>query len=181
MILIIAKDDRRLRLEVGYGLEGVLPDTVANRIINSIIEPHLKKGDFYTGIKNGLAAILKVIQGEKLPEAAQISSWRKGREAKNYPYYMLFFLAFIFAKILRSFLGATVSSIAVIIMSIFLGFLFVNWIGGLIVGVIASIFSGAFGGAMVTGGTRYYGGGSFGGGFSGGGGGFGGGGSSGSW
>ena len=184
LILIIAKDDRRLRIEVGYGLEGILTDTVTNKIINYIIKPHLKKGDFYMGIKKGLEGILTVIQGEELPEPTRVSSLKRYPRSKNSLYLLFLFLAVFLARILRGTLGAVTSSVIIMAISIFLGFLFINWVSGLIVGVLASAFSGVSGMAM--GGTRYYGGGGFGGGFggggfSGGGGGFGGGGSSGSW
>lgn len=72
VILIVAKDDRKLRIEVGYGLEGALPDAICKRIIDQQIVPHFKAGDFGIGITAGLDAIIKVIKGEPLP--APVSS-----------------------------------------------------------------------------------------------------------
>jgi uncharacterized protein len=63
-LLFIAKDDRKLRIEVGYGLEGVLPDALANSIIRNVIIPHFKKDDFYAGISAGIDAIISTIAGE---------------------------------------------------------------------------------------------------------------------
>jgi uncharacterized protein len=71
VILIVAVKDRRLRLEVGYGLEGVLPDAVAFRIISDYIVPRFRVQDYAGGITAGIDAVLKVIQNEPLPESAR--------------------------------------------------------------------------------------------------------------
>ncbi|MDH2915332.1 MAG: YgcG family protein, partial [Gallionella sp.] len=67
VLLLVAKDDRKLRIEVGYGLEGALNDATAKRIVSEIISPAFKQGDFYGGIDAGVTAIIKVIDGEPLP------------------------------------------------------------------------------------------------------------------
>jgi len=93
-ILAIAHKDRRLRIEVGYGLEGVLPDAIANRIINDVIVPRFRAGDFPGGIEAGVEAIMKVTSGEPLPE-----STRKKPSTSSYAAYLppllLFGLFFI--------------------------------------------------------------------------------------
>src|SRR6185369_6436209 len=66
-LLLIAKNDRKLRIEVGYGLEGVLNDATAKRIIADDITPLFKQGDFYGGITAGVDRMIKVIDGEPLP------------------------------------------------------------------------------------------------------------------
>ncbi|WP_082721893.1 TPM domain-containing protein [Burkholderia sp. RF2-non_BP3] len=66
-LLIVAKNDRALRIEVGYGLEGVLTDATSNRIINEAIVPRFRNGDFYGGITAGLDGIMRVTSGEPLP------------------------------------------------------------------------------------------------------------------
>ena len=66
-LLVIAKQDRALRIEVGYGLEGVLPDAIAKRIIEETIVPRLRQGNFAGGIDAGIDKIMGVIQGEPLP------------------------------------------------------------------------------------------------------------------
>ncbi len=63
-LLFIAKNDRKLRIEVGYGLEGALPDALANSIIRNVIVPHFKRNEFYTGITAGIDAIISAIAGE---------------------------------------------------------------------------------------------------------------------
>ncbi|KQW94139.1 hypothetical protein ASC94_13540 [Massilia sp. Root418] len=69
-ILIVAKDDRALRIEVGYGLEGALNDATSKRIIEETITPRFRSGDFYGGISAGVASMIKVIDGEPLPPPA---------------------------------------------------------------------------------------------------------------
>jgi uncharacterized protein len=68
-ILMVAHKDKRLRIEVGYGLEGVLPDAIASRIINEVIVPRFQSGDFPGGIEAGVDAMIKITRGEALPEA----------------------------------------------------------------------------------------------------------------
>ena len=67
VLLLVAKDDRRLRIEVGYGLEGVLTDAVAKRIIEDDIVPSFKRNDFYGGILTGIEHIIRVSERQKLP------------------------------------------------------------------------------------------------------------------
>ena len=70
-ILVVAKDDRKLRIEVGYGLEGALTDVTAKRIIDEVITPKFRSGDFAGGISDGVNRILRVVDGEPLPAPAQ--------------------------------------------------------------------------------------------------------------
>ena len=67
-LLVIAKNDRRLRIEVGYGLEGALTDATTKRIIDEDITPKFKAGDFAGGVSAGVDRMVRVINGEKLPE-----------------------------------------------------------------------------------------------------------------
>jgi uncharacterized protein len=71
VILVVAVKDRRLRLEVGYGLEGVLPDAIAKQIISDYIVPRFRAQDYAGGILAGTDAVLKVIKNEPLPESAR--------------------------------------------------------------------------------------------------------------
>jgi len=66
-LLVIAKNDHRLRIEVGYGLEGALTDVTARRIIDEVIVPRFKAGDFTGGIAAGLTRMIGVVDGERLP------------------------------------------------------------------------------------------------------------------
>jgi uncharacterized protein len=77
-ILVVAVKDRRLRLEVGYGLEGVLPDAVAKRITSEYVVPHFRAQDYAGGIIAGIDAVLKIIKNEPLPPSARKKSRDQG-------------------------------------------------------------------------------------------------------
>jgi uncharacterized protein len=62
--LFVFVDDRKMRIEVGYGLEGALPDAAAHRITDGVIKPHFKKGDYATGVEAGVNAILGAVRAE---------------------------------------------------------------------------------------------------------------------
>ena len=185
VLLLVAKNDRKLRIEVGYGLEGVLPDVIARRIIAEDITPHFRQGDFYGGIEVGVDRILAVIQGEALPAPPAAQRQANGGASLESYFPFLLFGALIGAAILRRMLGTFPGALAnggLIGLAVFL--LGGGMIFALLLGVMAFIF--ALGGGRGWGGGFSSGGGSFGGGFggggfSGGGGGFGGGGASGDW
>lgn len=183
-ILVVAKDDRALRIEVGYGLEGALNDATSKRIISETILPRFKQQDFYGGITAGVGQIIRVINGEPLPEPRKQPVGGLGDIGQYAP--VLFILAIAVGGVLRAALGrvpgALVTGSAVAVLAWFLaGALSM----ALFAGVIA-LFVTLLGGGMVGRGLGgFYGGGGRGGfgggGFSGGGGGFGGGGASGRW
>jgi uncharacterized protein len=193
-LLVIAKNDRHLRIEVGYGLEGALTDATTKRIIDEEITPKFRNGDFVGGVSAGVNRMIRVIDGEKLPDP-EPAHWQSPGLA-NYvdplnPFIIVAVLAL--AGVLRSALGRLLGAAATGGTVGFLAWLFIGSIAAsAIMGIIAFIF--AFVGDMVPlsgGGGRYRrggwsggswsGGGSSGGGFSGGGGSFGGGGASGRW
>ncbi|MFL6791025.1 MAG: TPM domain-containing protein [Bradyrhizobium sp.] len=194
-LLVIAKNDRHLRIEVGYGLEGALTDATTKRIIDEEITPKFRSGDFAGGVSAGVNRMIRVIDGEKLP-APEPAHWQSPGLA-NYvdplnPFVIVAVLAL--AGVLRSALGRLLGAAATGGMVGFLAWFFIGSIAAsAIMGIIAFIFS--FVGDMVPmsgGGGRYRrgggwsggswsGGGSSSGGFSGGGGSFGGGGASGRW
>jgi len=100
-ILIVAKDDRELRIEVQYGLEGVLTDALSNRIINDTIVPLFKQGDFYGGVNAGLDQMLKVVDGEPLPAPDQ--AWKPDGGGGNLPFLLV--AGFVALNFLRGFVG----------------------------------------------------------------------------
>ncbi len=180
VILIVAKNDRTLRLEVGYGLEGAIPDAVAKRVIAETITPHFKSGDFYGGIEAGVQQLMRLIEGEPLPPPAA------GQSAGDDAIFGFLVIGGVVAGWLLSALMSRPAAGGVAALgsgaagAFLLGFspllLFVA------VFVFAAVASGfRTGGGWSSGGRG--GGGGFGGGGSwgGGGGGFGGGGASGSW
>lgn len=187
-ILVIAKDDRTLRIEVGYGLEGALNDATSKRIINEVITPRFKQGDFNGGIAAGVEQIIRVIDGEPLPAPKGISSGNTSDISQYVP--IIFILALVVGGFLRSLIGRVPGAIATGGVMAFVAWIFAGAIStALVAGVIALLFtllSGGMGGHGVGHhrggfGTGGFGGGTRGGGFGGGGGGFGGGGASGRW
>jgi uncharacterized protein len=107
-ILIVAKDDRTLRIEVGHGLEGALTDITSSRIINETIVPLFKQGDFYGGVNAGLDQMLRVIEGEPLPEPDR--AWKPVQKLGD-KLPLLVFVAFAILGGLRRFVGRLPASV----------------------------------------------------------------------
>jgi uncharacterized protein len=191
LILIIAKNDRKLRLEVGYGLEGVIPDAIAKRIIAETITPYFKNGDLAGGVDAGVDQIISLIDGEQLPapEATQTNTSQQDEGG----FIFLLFGGLFAGSMLSSLFGRTMGGLIAGIGSGALAYFLLGFgIGAIIIGLIifflTSANSSGGGGGWSNRGGGYYGGGSWGGGSSGGsswggggGGSFGGGGASGSW
>jgi uncharacterized protein len=194
VLLLIAKDDRRVRIEVGYGLEGAIPDAATARIIREYIAPKFRSNDYFGGISDAVGALTLLINGEPLPPPVQGSPAEEHsgpglQSGLMIGVFAALFLRSVFGRArpwLRAPLGAVlIGGLLWLLISVGAGIL-----GALIGGVLMLLPGGAgrsiggggwggFGGGGWGGGS---GGGSFGGGgFSGGGGSFGGGGSSGSW
>ncbi len=182
ILIIVAKNDHKMRIEVGYGLEGVVPDVIAKRIVAEIMAPHFRQGDFFGGINAAAEQLIALISGEALPVPAAQSAGN-GQWEGMLP--LLLFGGLIVGALLRAmfgnFLGGAINggligaavwifggSLIVALVLAFIAFV-ITMSGG--VGMLPGIGRGGFG----------RGGGFGGGGFSGGGGGFGGGGASGNW
>lgn len=183
-ILVIAKNDRAMRIEVGYGLEGALNDLTSKRIISETILPRFKNQDFYGGITAGVEQVIRVVDGEPLPAPASPSSQGIGDVQQYAP--MLFILALAVGGVLRATLGKVPGSLVTGGVVAVIAWFVVGAISmALVAGVIALLVTLLGGGRMLGHGMGgYYGGGRGGrggGGFSGGGGGFGGGGATGRW
>lgn len=188
-ILLVAKDDRAVRIEVGYGLEGALNDATANRIVREAILPRFREGDFYGGITAGVDRMIRVVDGEPLPEPAHPRPQVGGGIGQSLP--ILFVLALVVGGILRGVLGRVFGSVTAGGIVGGLAWLLVGALGvAVFAGIMAFVFTllgggrrgyyGGFPGGFHRGGG--FGGGGFGGGFrGGGGGGFGGGGATGRW
>ena len=184
VILLVAKNDRKIRIEVGYGLEGVVTDATAFRIRDETITPLFRQGDFAGGIDAGVDQMIKVIDGEQLPPPDR--RWRGNETGKSLaplgnslPF--LIFAVIIGSVILRRVLGRGVGAVATGGVAGVLVWLFTHLlVFGAIAGVVALVFSLL--GGLAGGGNNWTNRGGMGrGGFGGFGGGFGGGGSSGSW
>lgn len=182
-LLLIAKNDRSLRIEVGYGLEGALNDATAKRIVNEIIVPRFKAGDFYGGIEAGIQSIIKVIGGESLPPPKRSRSSSSNFNNIEPFLFVGFMLVIVVGGVLRAVFGRFAAATLIGIVAGLLAWLIIApLVVAIIVGVIGFLFTLLSGGRGWYGGIGGYTSGGFGGGgFSGGGGGFGGGGASGSW
>jgi uncharacterized protein len=186
VILLIAKNDRTLRIEVGYGLEGALTDITSKRIISETITPYFKQGDFNGGITAGVQQIMRVIDGEPLPAPTQKNANAENGASQFLPIIIL--IAFVLGGTLRAIFGRLLGALATGGIIGVIVWIFVSVFGIAILAALAAfVFALISGNGGNGGGGRGWGGGGFGGGgfggggFSGGGGGFGGGGASGRW
>lgn len=197
--LIVAKDDHELRIEVQYGLEGVLTDVTSRRIIDDTIVPLFKQGDFYGGINAGIDQMIRVVDGEPLPAADQ--SWR-GKPGSAFEFSeggsALLIMGVVFVGgLLKGLLGrGTAAGLTGLITGIVVIAFTRSWWFAIIIATVVALIVAGMGGGPITmfdgrggrtgrgwsgGGFGGGGGRSGGGGFSGGGGRGGGGGASGRW
>ena len=189
ILVLVAKNDRKLRIEVGRGLEGAVPDAIAKRIVAEVISPHFKEGDFHGGLKAGVAKLQAVIGGEALPPPKSASR----SDSASMDLETLFIVGMVIATMLGAVMnrwfgrlgGSTVTSGVVGGLAwLVTGSVLAAIIGAILVFIFALAFaSSGRGGGWSSGGWGGggWGGGSSDGGFSGGGGDFGGGGASGDW
>ena len=189
-ILVVAKNDRKLRIEVGYGLEGALTDVIANRIIDEIITPKFRSGDFAGGISAGVDQIIRVVDGEPLPEPQR--SRPSSNPLNHIDPAFLIFGGIILSGILRGVLGRLLGALAAggvvaAVIWFVAGSLVLSGILGLVAFLFTMFVDSTAASSGFGRGGGFVGGGSFStgsrdsGGFRGGGGSFGGGGASGSW
>ena len=194
VLLLIAKNDRHARIEVGYGLEGAIPDAATARIIREYIAPKFRTNDYFGGISDAVGALTQLIDGEPLPPPVQ---GNPEPQRRGFGWQHGLMMGLFLALFLRSVLGRANGWVRAPIGALLTGgllWLLVSTGAGIIgalMGGILMLLPGAGGGFIGGGGWGGFGGGGFGsgggggnfggGGFSGGGGSFGGGGSSGSW
>jgi len=185
VILFASKNDRRMRIEVGRGLEGVLTDLLSGRILDNVMRPKFKSGDFDGGFLDGTDSIIKACRGEYKNDSPPGSSSGNGMPGNS---VIIFFVILYFAvaltskfsKILSGGIGAA-GLPAIVHFGLFpigLTGIIISAVAGFIFALISPYVpvGGGFSGGSSGGGSSYGGGG-----FSGGGGSFGGGGSSGGW
>lgn len=202
VLVVVAKDDRRVRIQPGYGLEGAIPDATAARVIQEYMVPRFRAGDFGGGLVDATAVLAKLVQGEPLPEPMADRGGRREGSGGNWLFAL--FAAFIVAQLARGIFAKTPKGVRGVLGAGAAGG--VAWLVGqaLLVGGIGAFigllfglaqmpsgrvvrhggwggFGGPFGGGGGWGGGGFGGGGFGGGGWSGGGGMSGGGGASGSW
>jgi uncharacterized protein len=196
-LLLVAKNDRKIRIEAGYGLEGKLTDLVSGRIIRNVMVPQFKMGRFDQGIIDGVAAMVGVVRGEyTAPATAERRSGRQGASPGLVGLVALIFFINMLGRLNRGLGAAGGGVLAPIAGALFLNLGLFGILSLIPLGAAAGFMMGGMGGPVSFGRTAYhrrsggfwgggFGGGGFGGGgfggFSGGGGGFGGGGASGGW
>ena len=193
-ILLVSKNDRKVRIEVGYGLEGSLTDLTSGRIIRNVIIPYFKRGNFDAGVSSGVMAMIQAVRGEFKGDAKPVGGKRRPSAGIGFfPILIILFIVNMLGRVKRP-LGAVSGGILFPIIGAMLfgpGLLMLLMIPvGIVGGLLMSLFGGplSFGstyGSRRRGGGYWMSGGGFRGGgfggFSGGGGGFGGGGASGGW
>jgi uncharacterized protein len=195
-LLLVAKQERKIRIQTGRGVQGTLTDALSKRIVSDLVAPRFRNGDFAGGVETGVDAIMKAIEGEELALPTP-KTQHKVDTMSSYSnlFFLAFFLVPVVGLVLRGifgrFLGASATSgITGVVTWLVLGSLGIG-IAAAVVAFLFTIFSGGamargvsrggWGGGYIPGGGFGGGGGGGGGGFSGGGGGFDGGGASGSW
>jgi uncharacterized protein len=190
VLILVVPNDRKVRIEVGYGLEGTLTDLKSSRIIREEIVPRFRNGDFSGGIADGVRAVLGTIEGTYTPPAR-----KRGTAGSTVGgSWGIFFVALVVGIITAAIIGhhwkgSSVGSVMAFVLALSSGLLL-----ALVVAVIVMVVTLPFGSMSGSSKRTYFpgwgggnlggfsgGGGGFGGGFSGGGGGFGGGGASGGW
>ena len=195
MLLVVASQDRQARVEVGYGLEGVVPDAIANRVLQDTLFPHFRAGDFAGGLDAATDALVRAARGEEIPAERRPSPVPHPRGSLD-PLPTVFFVSFLasfltlpFRRRARPFgalVGAGASGLIVWLILASLGWAALAALLGAWLGAAGPALGGGRRGGMIFpggfgGGGFGRGGGFGGGGFGGGGGGFGGGGASGRW
>jgi uncharacterized protein len=142
-VLVIAKNDRHLRIEVGYGLEGALTDVTTKRIIDEEITPKFKSGDFAGGVSAGLNKMIRIIDGEKLPEPQpphwQLQTGLFDVDAMFNPFLLI--PVFLFGGLMRTMLGRLVGAgVGGGVVALIAWFLFGSLAAALVAGLIATVF-----------------------------------------
>uniref|UniRef100_UPI00249CED3A TPM domain-containing protein n=1 Tax=Stenotrophomonas sp. PS02298 TaxID=2991424 RepID=UPI00249CED3A len=177
VLLLVAKDDRRVRIEPGYGLEGAIPDAIANRVIQEYLVPHFRQNDYAGGITAASGVLVKIIDGEELP--APVSSNRDGGGSGGDSIFLFAIMIGVFAStFMRMLLAKLPRPIRGVVSGLIAGaagWLLLSVLGGGIAALVAFLLSLGKGssGGFASGGGWGGGGGFGGGGFGGGGGGFG--------
>lgn len=186
VLIVVAKDDRRVRIQPGYGLEGAIPDAIANRVIQEYMAPRFRQNDYGGGLADATAVLVKLVDGEALPEPQSTHQPERRQGGDGWIFGLVFGL--VAASFVRTVLrwlpkpvravagGVVAGGVAWLLSSLLL-------VGGLagIAGLLMGLFGGSGGRFAGPGGFGGWGGGLGGGGwggggFGGGGGGFGGGG-----
>lgn len=116
-LLLVAKEDRTMRIEVGYGLEGVLTDATSRRIIGDIITPHFREGDFYGGLRAGLTAMIGLVDGEPLPAPQQSGRASPHADWLPFAFALMIGVGAVLRTSMGAFLGAASTGLITAVLS----------------------------------------------------------------
>jgi len=145
VLLLIYPSDRKLRLDVGYGLEPLLTDSKAGRVIRNIITPEFKNENYDKGVTEGVAAIIKVVHGEEVDLGEEAPSESEEEEGGL---WVLFFIGVIFLSYLSSFLsrskrwwpGGVIGAILGVILGGFMASFIISVLAAISLGILGLIF-----------------------------------------
>lgn len=189
LLVLVALQDRDARIEVGRGLEGVVPDAIANRVLDEFVLPRFRQGDYFGGLEAGVTRLSALIEGEPLPPPVRTRPPADGGDGMGV-LPVVFIVALVLGGVLRRLLGQLPGAAVTGIAAGVLGWVLTGTVAVALfmafVGFVVALGGGPGGGPWVSHGRAGHGRGGFGGGGSGGGwrgggGGFGGGGASGRW
>jgi len=143
LLFLVAPSEHQVRIEVGYGLEPVLTDAQAGRILDNFVLPEFRKGDYNKGISEGVAAIIKVVRGEEINLRGEPPA-----EAENDVVWIPLFIGTIFLSYLSSFLarskrwwpGGIIGAVLGIVLGIYLTSVVFSILAALGLGVIGLLF-----------------------------------------
>ena len=173
VLLLVAKNDHRVRIEPARGLEGAIPDAASSRIIREYIAPKFRAGDFYGGIEDAVGALTKLIDGEPLPPPLTQERRRGGDDGGGVfsifttVVFIAFWLRVMFGR-LPAMPRAGIAAAVCGGVALFFGAAMMIALGAALLGALIGVLSGGGGGFANRGGFGGFGGGSFGGGLGGG-------------
>jgi len=140
VLLVIAKDDHRLRIEVGYGLEGALTDVQSGRIIRSSITPQFKAGNYYEGVKQGVESIIKAIHGETDTTATTSDNTFSMWGALLFFGFICSWIVSMLARTKSWWAGGVVGTVIGVIVGLLSGYVFMGILGVLLFGGLGLLF-----------------------------------------
>ncbi len=180
VLVVVAKDDRRARIQTGYGLEGAIPDATAERVIQEYLVPKFRAGDFGGGLVDATAVLVRLVDGESLP--APMTQTRAPGKPRGGNWMFALVAAFVVAQLARSMFGGVPKLLRGLLGAVACGgvaWLLAHalWVGGIgaMIGLLLGMASAQPGRYARRGGWGGFGGGGWGGGMGGGGAGGGGG------
>ena len=142
-ILLIAKNDRKMRIDVRYGYEGTLTDAASSRIIREIITPKFKQGDFFGGIQDGLQAIINQVSGEQMPAPERSISEGFGFSEDSVVELLFFGIAVLVSltNTMRRYLGKLITALLIGLVAGAIGYFFLSLFFGILAAVVSFLFS----------------------------------------